>query len=58
MSANTESNVSPPDLKVASRIPASRYTSRDWEDLETERLWARVWQIACTEDCISEPGDY
>ena len=44
--------------KVARRIPASRYTSRAWEVLESERLWTRVWQIACTEDCVTEPGDY
>jgi len=43
---------------AARRIPASRYTDRGWESLETERLWARVWQIACTEDCVREPGDY
>jgi len=44
--------------KAARRIPASRYTSAAWQDLETERLWTRVWQIACTEDCVAEPGDY
>ncbi len=44
--------------KVAVRIPASRYTSPQWRDLESERLWTRVWQIACTEDCVPEPGDY
>jgi len=40
------------------RIPAARYTARRWETLETERLWTRVWQIACTVDCIPNPGDY
>jgi len=58
MSANVEPSTSPSEHKVARRIPASRYTSRDWEDLESERLWTRVWQIACTEDCVPEPGDY
>ena len=42
----------------ARRIPASRYTSPAWQDLESERLWTRVWQIACTEDCVSAPGDH
>ena len=42
----------------ARRIPASRYTSTRWQDLEAQRLWTRVWQIACTLDCVSEPGDY
>ncbi len=49
---------SPSDQKVARRIPASRYTSRAWQELEFERLWTRVWQIACTEDCVAAPGDY
>ena len=44
--------------KVAHQIPASRYTSAAWQDLESERLWTRVWQIACTEDCVAGPGDY
>ena len=44
--------------KVVRRVPVSRYTSAAWQDLESERLWTRVWQIACTEDCVAEPGDY
>ena len=40
------------------RIPTARYTSRVWHDLEHERLWTRVWQIACTEDCVPDPGDH
>jgi phenylpropionate dioxygenase-like ring-hydroxylating dioxygenase large terminal subunit len=58
MSSNAEAMNSASQPKVARQIPASRYTSRDWEDLESERLWTRVWQIACTEDCVPEPGDY
>lgn len=40
------------------RIPAARYSSRAWHDLECERLWTRTWQIACTEDCVPDPGDH
>ena len=40
------------------RIPADRYRSRAWHDLEAERLWPRVWQIACNVDCVREPGDW
>jgi choline monooxygenase len=58
MSADAEPKTPASEEKVARRIPASRYTSRDWEDLESERLWTRVWQIACTEDCVPDPGDY
>jgi phenylpropionate dioxygenase-like ring-hydroxylating dioxygenase large terminal subunit len=39
------------------RIPKTRYTSPDFAALELERMWPRVWQIACTIDHVSEPGD-
>ena len=39
-------------------IPIERYTSRAWHELEVERLWRRVWQFACREEDIPEPGDY
>ena len=35
-----------------------RYTTREWHDLEKERLWSRVWQYACRVDEIPEVGDY
>lgn len=40
------------------RVPASRYTSPEFAALEHERLWPRVWQVACTVDHIREPGDW
>jgi len=40
------------------RIPASRYTSREFALLEHERVWPRVWQIACSVDHVSQPGDF
>jgi nitrite reductase/ring-hydroxylating ferredoxin subunit len=39
-------------------LPVERYTSRVWHELEVERLWKRVWQFACREEDIPEPGDY
>jgi len=39
-------------------IPFERYTSRAFYDLEMERLWPRVWQIACREEYLRERGDY
>ena len=39
------------------RIPAARYTSPAFADLEHERLWPHVWQIACTVDHVAHPGD-
>ncbi|MGD8418469.1 MAG: aromatic ring-hydroxylating dioxygenase subunit alpha, partial [Pseudomonadales bacterium] len=39
-------------------VPAERYYSKEFHDLEVERLWSRVWQMACHEDDIPEVGDY
>jgi phenylpropionate dioxygenase-like ring-hydroxylating dioxygenase large terminal subunit len=39
-------------------VPAERYTARSWHEAEVERLWKRVWQFACREEEIPEPGDY
>ena len=39
-------------------IPKERYTSPTFLDLELERLWPRVWQIACREEQVGEVGDY
>jgi phenylpropionate dioxygenase-like ring-hydroxylating dioxygenase large terminal subunit len=40
------------------RIPAWYYTSPEFHALEVEKLWSRVWQLACLEDEIPEVGDY
>ncbi|MGH7894822.1 MAG: aromatic ring-hydroxylating oxygenase subunit alpha [Candidatus Binatia bacterium] len=39
-------------------IAKERYTSRAFLDLEMERLWPRVWQVACREEELPEVGDY
>jgi nitrite reductase/ring-hydroxylating ferredoxin subunit len=38
-------------------VDPSIYYSRDFFDLEVERLWKRVWQMACHEDDIPNIGD-
>jgi len=43
---------------VAVRIPAERYTSSAFAALENERLWPRVWQLACSSDHVANPGDF
>jgi len=48
---------SPKDLGDAD-ISIERYISKDWHDREVERLWKRVWQFACREEDIPEPGDH
>ena len=39
-------------------ISIERFISREWHDREVERLWKRVWQMACREEEIPRPGDY
>lgn len=34
------------------------YTSRRFHELELERMWSRVWQVACREEDIPEVGDH
>jgi nitrite reductase/ring-hydroxylating ferredoxin subunit len=38
-------------------IPRNRYVSRAFHELEKERLWKKVWQVACREEDIPEIGD-
>ncbi|HEX5096820.1 MAG TPA: aromatic ring-hydroxylating dioxygenase subunit alpha, partial [Acidimicrobiia bacterium] len=39
-------------------LPKARYTSPDFAALEFERLWSRVWQVACRVEQVARPGDY
>ena len=40
------------------RVPAERYYSKEIHDLEVEKIWKRVWQMACRDEDIPEVGDY
>jgi nitrite reductase/ring-hydroxylating ferredoxin subunit len=40
------------------RVPVERYFSKEFHDLEVEKVWKRVWQMACHEDDIPDVGDY
>lgn len=44
------------DVPVA-RVPRDQYRSPAFAALEEERLWPRVWQLACREEQIPEVGD-
>ncbi len=46
------------DLSAPIRIPAARYTSPDFAELEHELMWPKVWTVACTLDHLPEPGDF
>ena len=39
-------------------IPAQRYYDAQFYALECERLWPRVWQMACRLEEIPKPGDF
>jgi phenylpropionate dioxygenase-like ring-hydroxylating dioxygenase large terminal subunit len=38
-------------------IDIARYTTREFHELEKEKLWSRVWQMACREEHVPEVGD-
>jgi phenylpropionate dioxygenase-like ring-hydroxylating dioxygenase large terminal subunit len=39
-------------------VPAEQYYTKEFHDLEVEKVWKRVWQMACHEDDIPDVGDY
>ena len=39
------------------KVAANRYFSKEEHDREVERLWKRVWQMACLESDIPNVGD-
>ena len=39
-------------------IPYSNYTSKEYAEAEFEKMWPKVWQMACREEHIAEAGDY
>ena len=42
----------------AVRVPIERYVSQTFHELEVEKVWQKVWQFACREEEIPEPGDH
>ena len=40
------------------QVPADRYISSSWAEAEAERLWPKVWQVACSVSHVSDPGDW
>ncbi|ORA15404.1 aromatic ring-hydroxylating oxygenase subunit alpha [Mycobacterium arosiense] len=46
----------PPDRPTL--VPAERYYSPAFAALEAQRMWPRVWQLACMVDHVAEAGDY
>ena len=55
----------PPELREVSHvdlgtggISVAAYTDPAFHRAEIEAMWSRVWQMACREEEISEPGDH
>jgi nitrite reductase/ring-hydroxylating ferredoxin subunit len=39
-------------------VPKERYLSQEFASRELDRMWARVWQVACREEEVPNPGDF
>ena len=48
---------SPIELPVI-EVPVSQYTSREFHDLEMEKVWSKAWQMVCREEEIPTVGDH
>ena len=46
------------DPAFPDRVPKERYFDPDFYQLEVERLWPRVWQMACRLEEIPRPNDF
>jgi len=45
-------------MELPDRVPKERYVDPDFFRLEAERLWLRVWQMACRLEEIPQPRDF
>ena len=52
-----ETIVSVGRVSKPTQVDASRYTDPAWARIEEEKLWPTTWQLACTLDHVSGPGD-
>lgn len=39
-------------------VPRGNYISQDFLMTEKEKLWPKVWQVACRTEEVAQPGDY
>lgn len=44
--------------EAPTRMSVAPYISPDYARQERDRLWLKVWQVACREEEIPNPGDY
>jgi Rieske 2Fe-2S family protein len=45
-------------IERSDRVPVQRYYDPEFYALEREKLWPRVWQMACRLEEIPKPGDF
>ncbi len=45
-------------MEIPDRVPKQRYFDPDFYQMEVERLWSRVWQMACRLEEIPGAGDF
>src|ERR1700755_1936740 len=55
---NVASPVEKPLSDRAVKIGNEAYISKDYARAEADKLWAKVWQIACREEEIEKVGDF
>src|SRR3981081_448963 len=53
---NEDAIGTPPECPTL--VPAECYYSPAFAALEIERMWPKVWQVACMLDHVAEAGDY
>ena len=46
------------ESELTNIVPKERYVSQEFFDLEMEKLWPHVWQMACREEEIPHVGDF
>ena len=46
-----------PMLPGPTLVPVARYIDHHYHELEKEKLWKKVWQMACHEDDLPNVGD-
>jgi len=59
MTSTAEPKTNPRYLSTAPEAGiAERYTSAEFARLENQKLWPKVWQVACRVEEVAEPGDF
>ena len=48
----------PPNFVDNHEVSVDRYLTHEWHDLEVERVWRKVWQMACRLEELQAVGDH